>query len=156
KKQAAARAFAELGDRFNNMVYEQSESLKPAAELVKSTVRTSGWITRAHAGEALLNNPRLLQAVFSEDVLKNKRNTEALEVGPGMLVAARVAEHKDASVQPFEDVKALIEKKLALREATRLAAQDGKAKLEQLKQGKSAPVTWSAPQLVSRSGAKDL
>src|SRR5262249_36336817 len=70
--------------------------------------------------------------------------------------AARAEGHKDVSVQPFEDVKALIEKKLALREATRLAAQDGKAKLEQLKQGKSAPVTWSAPQLVSRSGAKDL
>src|SRR5262249_2384108 len=65
KKQAAARNFAELGDKFNNTVYEQSESLKPAAELARTSIRQSGWVTRARAGESLLNNPRLLQAVFS-------------------------------------------------------------------------------------------
>jgi peptidyl-prolyl cis-trans isomerase D len=156
KKQAAARTFAELGDKFNNVVYEQSDSLKPAAELAKTAVRQSGWITRARAADALLNNPRLLQAVFSEDVLKNKRNTEAVEVAPGTLVAARVSEHKAASTRPFEEVKALIEKKLVLREAARLAAQEGKAKLELLRQGKDAAVTWSPPRLVARSEPGDL
>jgi len=156
RKQAAARTFAEVGDKFNNTVYEQSESLKPAAELAKTAIRQSGWTTRAHAADAILNNPRLLQAVFSEDVLKNKRNTEAVEVAPGTLVAARVIEHKAASVRPFEEVKALIEKKLALREAARLAAQEGKSKLEALKQGKEATLAWSPPQLVSRSESKNV
>jgi peptidyl-prolyl cis-trans isomerase D len=156
RKQAAARTFAELGDRFNNTVYEQSESLKPAADLVKSTVRQSGWTTRARAEDAILNHPRLLQAVFSEDVLKNKRNSEAVEVAAGTLVAARVLEHKAASVRPFEDVMTMIEKKLVLREAARLAAQEGKSKLDLLKQGKDAAVKWSAPQLVTRSEPKEL
>ena len=35
KKQAAGRMFAETAEKFNNTVYEQSESLKPAAELVE-------------------------------------------------------------------------------------------------------------------------
>jgi peptidyl-prolyl cis-trans isomerase D len=109
---------------------------------------------RTQAADPVLNNPRLLQAVFSEDVLKNKRNTEAIEVSPGTLVAARVSEHKPAAVQPFAEVKAAIEKKLTLREAGRLAAQDGKAKLDLLKQGKEAPGAWSAPQVVTRSEYK--
>jgi len=137
-------------------VYEQSESLKPAADLIKAAPRQSSWVTRAGAGDKLLNNPRLLQTVFSDEVLRNRRNTEAIEVAPGTLVAARVIEHKPAAIQPFDQVKAAIEKKLALREAGRLAARDGKAKLEVLKQGKEAPVAWSTAQLVSRSDLKGL
>jgi peptidyl-prolyl cis-trans isomerase D len=156
KKQLAGRKFAETADGFNNIVYEQSESLKPAADLIKAVPQQSGWITRAGTDNALLSNPKLLQAVFSEEVLKNKRNTEAIEVAPNTLVAARVVEHKPATLQPFEEVRASIEKKLRLREAGKLAAQEGRNLLEQLKQGKGGQVAWSAPHLVSRAEHKDL
>jgi peptidyl-prolyl cis-trans isomerase D len=36
----------------------------------------------------------LLAALFSDEVLKNKHNTSAIEVQPNMLLAARVTEHK--------------------------------------------------------------
>ena len=32
--------------------------------------RDGGWVTRARAGVAELNNPRLLSALFSDDVIK--------------------------------------------------------------------------------------
>jgi peptidyl-prolyl cis-trans isomerase D len=156
KKLSAGKMFAELAEKFNNTVYEQSESLKPAAELVKTQVRQSGWITRGRAEEPLLNSPKVLQAVFSEEVLKNKRNTEAIEAAPNTLVAARVIEHKAATIQPFEQVQGNIEKKLVSREAARLAVQDGKAKLDLLRQGKEAQLAWSSPQLISRAEQKGL
>ena len=156
KKQLAGRKFAETAENFNNIVFEQSESLKPAADLAKTGILKSGWITREHADDARLNNPKLLQAIFSEDALKNKRNTEAVEVAPGVLMAARVTEHKPASAQPFSEVSAAIVKKLTLQQAGQLAIQDGRDKLEKLKQGKDVQVTWSAPQLVSRNEAKGM
>ena len=156
KKQRAGRRFAEVAESFNNIVFEQSDSLKPAAELLKETPQKSGWITRTGAEDARLNNPKLLQAVFSEDVLVNKRNTEAIEVGPGTLVSARVIEHKPSAMQPFEQVKAAIEKKLVQQRANQLAAQDGRQQLEALRQGKSVQVSWDAPQLVSRTDPKGL
>jgi peptidyl-prolyl cis-trans isomerase D len=156
KKQRAGRDFAQLAEQFNNTVFEQSDSLKPAAELIKQTPRSSGWITRTGTQEPRLNNPKLLQAIFSEDVLVNKRNTEAIEVSPGTLVAARVIEHKPARVQPFEDVKDVVRSKLVQNRATELAAQEGRERLEQLRQGKDAQVGWSTPQLVSRGDPKDL
>lgn len=155
-KQLAARKFAEVADGFNNVVYEQSESLKPAAELAGVAPLQSGWISRGQADNALLGNPRLLAAIFSEEVLKNKRNTEAIETAPGTLVAARVIEYKPASVQPFAEVQAAIGKKLVLREAARLAAQEGRSQLEQLRQGKGPQIAWSAPQLISRSEYRGL
>lgn len=154
KRQRAGRKFAEIAEQFNNVVFEQSESLQPAAELAKTNVRQSGWMTREHAADQLLNNPKLRQAVFSEDVLNNKRNSQVVEVSSGVLVAARLLEHKPAAVQPFEEVSAAIVKKLTLQRAAQLAAQEGREQLEKLKHGNEAQVTWGATQLVGRKEAK--
>ncbi|MGE0559976.1 MAG: SurA N-terminal domain-containing protein [Burkholderiales bacterium] len=156
KKQSAGRKFAELAEAFSNTLFEQSDSLKAAAELIKSTPQKSGWLTRNGAENALLGNPKLLQAVFSEDVLKNKRNSEAIEVAPGVLLAARVAEHKPSAVQPFDQVSGALMKKLTLQQAAQLAAQEGRARLEALRAGKEAQVTWSAPLLASRGDPKGI
>jgi peptidyl-prolyl cis-trans isomerase D len=156
KRQRAGRKFAEIAEHFNNVVFEQSETLQPAAEIAKANLRQSGWMTREHAADQLLNNPKLRQAVFSEDVLKNKRNSQVVEVAPGVLVAARLLEHKPPTVQPFQEVSAAIVKKLTLQRAAQLAAQDGRERLEKVKHGNDASVAWGATQLVGRAEAKGL
>ena len=149
KRQSAGKKFAELAEQFNNTAFEQSDSLKAVAELAKSPVQQSDWFARN--GTPKLNNPKLLQSIFSDDVLKNKRNTEAVEVAPGTLVAARLLEHKPSVVRPFESVQAEIVAKLTRQRATQLAAQEGRAVLEKLRQGAAAEVTFGAAQLVSFS-----
>jgi peptidyl-prolyl cis-trans isomerase D len=156
KKQAASRQYAELAEKLNNLVFEQSDTLKPAADLLHVPVRQSGWITRSQAPDALLNNPRLLQSIFSDDVLHNKRNTEAIEVARGTLVAARVIDHKPTTIKPFDEVSPGIVKTLTAQRAAQLAAQEGRQAVENLKQGKPAQLNFSAPQLVSRADTKAL
>lgn len=156
KKQQASKKLVAIAENFNNAVFEQSESLKAAANLAKSGVQQSGWISREHAADTRLNNPKFLQAIFSEDVLKNQRNSEVVEVAPGELVAARLLERKAASVQPFKDLSETIVKKLTLQQASQLAMQEGRAILEKLKHGKDAQAAWAAPVLVSRADPKDL
>ena len=154
KKQRVARVYAETAEKLNTVAFEQSDTLKGVADLVKQTPQQSGWLSRAGAQDPRLNNPKLLQAIFSDDVLNNKRNTEAVEIAPGTIVVARMLEHKPSVVRPFEEVKGAIEKKLVENRASQLAAQEGRQVLEQLRQGKEAQVQWSAPQLVSRREAK--
>jgi len=156
RKQQASRAYAELAEKFNNVVFEQSDSLKPAAELLQVAPRQSGWITRNQAEDKLLNDPRLLQAIFSDDVLHNKRNTEAVEVARGTLIAARVVDHKPAAVKPYDQVSAQIAKSLTAQRAAQLAAQQGRQEVEALKQGKGTRLNWTAPLLVTRADAKGL
>jgi len=156
KKSRVGRKFGEVAENFNNIVFEQFETLKPAADLAKSPIRESTWITRQGAEDARLNHPKLREAVFSDEVLKNKRNTEAIEVAPGVLVAARVIQHKPSVIQPFEELSAAITKKLTLQQASQLAVQEGGERLEQLKQGKDAKLTWGAPMLVTRGDVKGL
>ena len=157
KKQRAARRFAEAADNFNNTVDEQADSRKPAAERFKLQIQTTGWISKSTSQElGALDNPKLLAALFSADSLQNKRNTDAIEVAPNTLVAARVIEHRPAAQRSFEEVKAELTERLRQREATELAQKDGAAKLEQLRKGADAGVKWSAPKLVSRRDAQGL
>ena len=158
KKQRAERRFVEAADSFQNMVYEQSDSLKPVAERFKLKIETSGWLSRGASGKELgvLDNPKLIAALFSSDAVRNKRNTDAIEVAPGTLVAARVVEHQPAAQRSFEEVKGEIENRLRRQQAAELAHQEGAAKLEQLTKGDNAGVKWSAPKTVSRRDPKDL
>jgi len=156
KRNSAARLYAETAEKLNNLVFEQGDSLKGAADLLKQAPQKSGWMARTGAEDARLNNPKLLQAVFSEDVLVNKRNTEAIEIAPGTIVAARIVEHKPSAMRPLEEVRAAIEKKLVESRASQVAAQEGRKQLDALRQGQGAQVTWSAPQLVSRTESKNL
>jgi peptidyl-prolyl cis-trans isomerase D len=71
-------------------------------------------------------------------------------------VAARVVEHKPESVQPFEGVRAALEKRIALRAASRLAVEEGRRLLGELTQGKSVEIAWSAPQIASRTEFKNI
>ncbi len=158
RRASATKEFAALAEQFSNMAFEQSDNLKAAADLSKSQVQQSAFFGRgAAANDGRLNNPKLMQAIFSDDVLKNKRNTEAVEVSPGTLVAARLLEYKPAVVRPFDQVQVEILNKLIRQRATQLAAQEGRAALEKLRQGKDAEVNWSKPQLVNFSSQiKDL
>src|SRR6266704_2249385 len=156
KKQRAGRRFAEVAEAFSNLVYEQPESLGPAAERFKLTVQHARGVTRQSAPVPVLNNARLLAALFADDSIKNRRNTEAIETSPGVLVSARVLDHKPSSQRPFDEVKGDIAKQLARQEALALARKQGAERLEQLKKGDASAVRFVATRLVSRDEPRDL
>ena len=155
-QQKGARKFAEAAEGFSNTVYEQPDSLAPVAERYKLPVQTTGWIERGRRQElGALDNPKLLAALFSGDTLQNKRNTDAIEVAPNTLVAARVVEHQPAKQRELAEVKDEIAAQLRRQQALEAAHKDGEAKLAELKKGGN-PVGWSAPREVSRRDAQGL
>ena len=151
KKRAAAAKFAEVADPFADAVFSQPSTLKPAAELAKVTVQSTGWFTKTGSGAPpSLNNPKLLAEIFSDDAIKAKRNTTALEVRPGVLVAARVLEHKASEVRPFEAVQVEVQRRYQREEMLKLAQAEGEAKLAAAREGKAEDLKWPAPLAVNR------
>jgi peptidyl-prolyl cis-trans isomerase D len=149
KKQEAQKRFVEAAERFSNLVYEQPDSLDPAAKEFALKVEESGWIGKGKAEPALLANPRLVDALFSEDALKKRQNIEAIEVAPNTLVAARVIDHRPAGVRPLADVAGEIRFKLTTQAAQKLAVEAGKKALASAQAGQ-APAGMSAPMTISR------
>ena len=161
KREAATRKFAESAEAFNNTVYEQSDSLQPAAEKFKLKIQQSGWLKknpdqREAAALGPLANEKILASLFSEDAVKNKRNIEAYEIAPNTLLSARVVEHVAASTKPFESVKNDIEKLLKAQEAATLAKNTGESRLEELKKGGDDKLAWSSLKSASRMQSRDL
>ena len=154
--QKASKRFADTAETFSNQVYEQSDSLKPVADALKLQITDSGWLNRKGGDSSLLANPKMLKALFSDDVLKNKRNTEAIEVAPNTLVSARLLEYKPAALQPLNTVRAAIEQQLKRTQAIALAEKQGKQDLAQLRAGKEPDVKWSAFQLITRQQVTGL
>lgn len=154
KKVAGSRKFAEAAEAFSNTVYEQADSLKPVAEKFNLTIKQSDWLGRqAKPANGPLANEKLLAALFSDDSIKNKRNTEAVEIAANTLVAARIVEYKPASLQPFDSVKANIETLLKRQEAQILAKKEGESKLDAVKKGEDKLV-WGAAKSVSRMDSR--
>lgn len=151
KKQKAEKLFAEKAEGFGTQVFEQSGSLKAAADKYELKIQQTDWLSRKSPAPPPLNSDRLLNAVFSDAVLKDKRNTEAIETAPNTLVAARLLESKPATIKPFDEVKSLIQQKLIRDEATKAAVKAGQEQLALVKDGKELVGSkWATPLKISR------
>ncbi|MHB0989969.1 MAG: SurA N-terminal domain-containing protein [Burkholderiales bacterium] len=151
QKQQAVKQFADVAERFSNQVFEQSQTLQPIADALHIPLQTSPWISLSGGAAGILNSPKMLQALFSNDVLKNKRNTDAIEVSPNTLVSARLLEYKPSYVQTLNEVSASIEQQLKKQQAQALTQKQGVALLNQLNTGKEpAQIHWSGFTWVSR------
>jgi len=145
----AADMYAELAEKFSNTVYEQSDTLKSAAALVGAKIEQSGWLVKGKPGAAPWT-AKMLQAIFNDEVVKNKRNTAAIEVATNELVAARISEYKPAAARTLSEVQETIRQKLLHQQALSLADKQGKALLEQLQRGEKPKLDWGSAQAVTR------
>lgn len=134
RDQLAQRRYAEAAEQFSNLVYEQSESLQPAAERFKLTVqKASVGRTPLPGAQGPLASAKLLTALFSDDALKNKRNTDAVETGTSQLVSARVVQHRPSVLRPLEEVKAEVATLVRQEQALAKARAAGEARLAAVK-----------------------
>ncbi len=134
RKQLAQRRYSEAAEQFGNIAYEQPDSLQPLADKLKLTVQTATVQRQPLPGVAgPLASPKLLDAVFGTDALRNKRNTEAVETGPNQLVSARVVQHNPVRMPPLADVKDKVRDQLVRKLAAEQAKKAGEARLAALK-----------------------
>lgn len=148
RQEAAVRMFAEDAETFSNMVYEQSESLAPVVEQFKLTVQKASGITRNH--EDAIINPNVVEALFSFDVLHDKRNTNAIEIAANTLLAARVTNHRPQTVEPLDKVKGNIKTALTNTKAAQAAKAEGEALLAKLQKGEKIDRSFGKASTLSR------
>lgn len=157
RKQLAQRRYSEAAEQFGNLVYEQSDSLQPAADKLKLQVQTATVGRQPLPGAAgPLASSKLLDAIFGADALRNKRNTEAVETGPSQLVSARVTQYNPARVPPLADVKDQVRGQLVRKLAAEQAKKAGEARLAALKANPTDTAGLEAAVTVSRAKPQAL
>ena len=158
KQQQAQRKFAEVAEIFTNGVYEQSDSLQPTADKLKLTIHKVEHVSRTPqpGTRGPLGNARFLEALFSNDALENKRNTEAIEMGPSQLVAGRVVTYTPARTLPLTEVHERVRTAYIAQQAAKLAQAEGQARTQEWKTQPNAAKGLSAPVTVARDQLQGL
>jgi peptidyl-prolyl cis-trans isomerase D len=160
RTQLAAARYAEAADTFSNLVYEQPDSLEPAAKRFGLKIETADVGRDGDPQlprENPLNNRHLLEALFRSDSIQGRNNTEAIDVGPNRLASARIVEYHAARKRPFDEVKDEVRKRLVAEQAHERALKAGEARLAQLRKGEGAkPDDFGAARSVRRSAPGDF
>ena len=154
RKQKAAAAYRAAVEKLTDVAYQQGDSLKGVEAALNLKAQQSDFVPRSgKAGDPLLGNAKLLEAAFSDDVLKKKHNSEPVDVGNNTLVVVRVAEFQPARQRALAEVQAEIRTELTAREGAKLAAERGAAMLAELKAGKGTSASWGEAKNLSRRDA---
>ncbi|AIT28304.1 surA N-terminal domain protein [Bordetella holmesii 44057] len=170
RKQLASARFAEMATKLQGAVYDQRDSLQPAADALGLKLRTATGITRsgllpatqagagsaaASADSALLENPRVRQALFAADVLREKQNTGVIELAPDTLLALRVAVVEPSQIPPLDKVKDGIRARLLDERSAQAAREAGEQALKAL-QTQDQAEGFGAPLTISRQDPGNL
>jgi peptidyl-prolyl cis-trans isomerase D len=157
RQQQATKRWAEATEQFSNMAYEQPDSLQPLIDKFKLDKRSATvQRTPATGATGALASAKLLEAVFGNEAVKNKRNTEAVEVGPNQLASARVVQYQPSRTLPLAEVREAVRLRLQQQQAEDLARKDGEALVARLKANPAAAADLPAPIVVSRAKAESL
>jgi hypothetical protein len=155
-----AKVFSEKADQFANMTYDQSDSLKPAADKLKLTVQSQKGMTRSGptgvSKDHPLANPKVVQSLFGDEALKNKRNIEAVQTAPGVFVSARVVAFHPAQILPYKDVATEVKRQVSQRAAEKLAVAAAAEKFSALEKDPKNASGFASPLWVSRNKPTNL
>jgi peptidyl-prolyl cis-trans isomerase D len=136
KIRRAETAYDDLHERFESLVYEHPDSLKPAADDIGVKIHTSEWLTRA-GGSGLLANPDIIRAAFSQPVRQLKQNSDLIEAKRNTLVALRIKNDKPAAPRPLAQVSDRIKTILLQQKLLQKASEVGGALLTKAQSGQS-------------------
>jgi len=157
KAQLAQKRFSEAAVEFTNVVYEQSDSLKPAVDKLKLELRTAQNVRRTPqpGASGVLANPKFLEALFGTDAVRNKRNTEAVQIGPTTMASGRVVQYTAAHQLPLAEVKDRVRDRVKTTQAAALARKLGEERLAALRAAPDTALS-AAAQTISRAQPRDL
>lgn len=132
--QSAENRFYELGETLEQVSFENSDSLEPAADSTGLTIQSSDLIERGRK-QGFGSDPKVNQAVFSEDVLVKGANSTPIEVSSRKVIVLRRNEHVPAQKKPLEEVREEIVAVIQTETARDKARERAGKMLEQLANG---------------------
>ncbi|HDS1737385.1 MULTISPECIES: SurA N-terminal domain-containing protein [Pseudomonas] len=116
KTQQVEQRFVEVTKQLEDAAFEASDLVQPAQDLGLK-VQTSAPFGR-EGGDGITANRSVVQAAFSEEVIDEGSNSNAIELDPETVIVLRAKEHRKPEQLPLEAVAQRISEHLAKDKAT--------------------------------------
>jgi peptidyl-prolyl cis-trans isomerase D len=134
RRDKAQAAFYERSQELADESFAALTELDAVAKKFGLELRTVEGFTR-QGGGALGADRKLIDAVFSDEVLLERQNSPALDLGEESVVVMRVIDHQTPAQRPLEEVRAEIEAALRNEAAAKAAEAAAKAAAAKLAAG---------------------
>lgn len=141
-------AMDKVNDEFNEKVQRlidesfAADDLHSVAEDLSLTLEESDWLAQGDEGDSVLFEPGVMEQAFSNDVLEEGYNSEVIELDEDRRLVVRVAEHREQTQLPLDDVRDEVETAvLAQRQQERLQGQ-AEDMIARLQDGESIDKQW--------------
>lgn len=157
ESQQVNQTLSDKNEEMANLVYTDPNSLEKAAKSLNLKVETSGWLSKSGEKTGLFSDPKVMDTVFSDEVLKKANNSQPLILKDGSVLALRVVGHQPSQTQKLDAVTAQIKDKLQKDTAQKQAGLKAYEVQKQLNDGKdpaavamSLSTTWTKKDKVTR------
>lgn len=146
RKNRSQTRFYDETQKLGDTAFAILTELDSVAKTMNLPIRTVTGYTRAGGGE-LGQDPGVIEAAFSEDVLERRQNSPLITIGDDRALVLRVTDHKPAEPRPLAEVRAQIESQLKVQAARDAAAKKGADAVARLQKGESWVAVAAAEKL---------
>lgn len=156
-REKAMEEFYSVQQAMAEVAFEVPDSLDDTAAVANKEIQTSELFART-AAPAKLNNPAILSAAFSDDLIQEGVNSDSIELGDEHIIFLRVVEHEPQRTKPFDEVKGEIEQTLVAEKAQDAAMLWAEGLVQSIADGGDIQVqldekglSWQAQAAVTRN-----
>lgn len=131
-------------EQLADLAFNHPKDLKTVADKMGLVLQKQNqWLTRAQA-QAIHMPDALQKALFSDDVLVKKYNSEPISMGEDAVWVVRADEVRAKHQASFAEVKAQLQQDYVAEESHKQAIAAATAAFQATRQGKTANIHWSA------------
>jgi peptidyl-prolyl cis-trans isomerase D len=160
RREQAAELFAARLRELDGLAFEHPNDLQTIVDELGLQPQTVLGVTRDQ-GPAPFDTAAVRDRLFTDDVLRNRFNSAAVEYGDNRAVVMRVTDRHAPEPIPFDDVAQEIREEIELSRARTLAAQAYEEARERLESGASAAeiardyaANWQTFELIRRNSTE--
>lgn len=143
---------SQKSEQLSSLVFTNPTSLDAASKQTGLPIQTSPMLTQQAAKGGLFAQQEILNAAFSDSVLKQGNNSNPISLKNGGVIVLRVAKSQPAREKPLADVKATIVAALKKQAALRQVGLQAYTIQTQLQKGQHvASLQWQQRHNASRN-----
>lgn len=143
RKERAQNIFYDESQKLADAAFSALTELDSVAKQLNLPLKTVTGFTREGGGE-FGQEPSVIEAAFSDDVLDRRQNSPLVTVGEDRALVLRVTDHTPAAPRPFDSVSAQIREQLKTQRMREAAAAQGAFAMARLQKGEPWPAVTSA------------
>jgi len=151
RESQADELFSQAVEKLDSAVYESADLQEPAKQ-AGLTVQTTPLFD-SRGGEGVAAQRKVIDAAFSDELVKDGKNSGAIALADGSSIWLHVASHEPARKQPLAEVSQAIKARLQQDKAVAQALAEARKVADAAKAGTLAQAAASAGLSVQRQAA---